>query len=109
MAWPTQGLFGIKGPGADRTTRHTALFLLLVANAIALIYAFDRITEKVGATYESVPPDLAFYGLLALSVLFSVASLFLPQYEDKETRFGARVVTSGLPIGAVCILLNSVL
>ena len=109
MAWPTQGLFGIKGLGADRTTRHTVLVLMLLANVITLIYAFDRIIEKTGYTYETVAPDFAFFGLLALSALISAVSWFLPQYEDKSTRFGARAVVSGLPIGGVAILLNAVL
>lgn len=109
MAWPKQGLFGIKGLGADRTTRHTILFLILVANVVTLIYAFDRIREKGDNGFTTVAPDFTFFALLALSVVFSVISLFLPQYEDAETRFGARAVTSGLPIGAVVILLNAVL
>ncbi len=109
MAWPTQGLFGIKGFGADRTTRHTILFLILVANAATLIYAFDRIMEKDDSGFTAVPPDFGFFALLALSVVFSVVSLFLPQYADAETRFGARAVTSGLPIGAAAILLYAVL
>ena len=109
MAWPTQGLFGIKGLGADRTTRHTVLVLLLIANAITLVYAFDRIVEKSGFAYQTVTPDFAFFGLLALSALISVVSWFLPQYQDKSTRVGARAVISGLPIGGVLILLNAVL
>lgn len=109
MAWPKQGLFGIKGPGADRTTRHTLLFLILIANVGTLIFAFDRIMEKGDRGFSVVPPDLPFYGLLALSVVLSVISLFLPSYAEAETRFGARAVVSGLPIGAVIILLNAVL
>ncbi len=109
MAWPTQGLFGFKGLGADRTTRHTVLFMILIANAVTLVFAFDRIVEKDGSAYVAVAPDIAFYGLLALSVVFSVVSLFLPRYQDMETRFGARAVVSGLPIAAVCMLLYKVI
>lgn len=108
MAWPTQGLFGIKGLGADRSTRHALLFVILIANGIALIYAFDRIVEKSGATYATIAPDMAFYGLLALSAVLSGISWFLPRYPDMETRFGARAVTCGLPIGGVCLLLYGV-
>ena len=108
MAWPPQGLFGIKGPGADRSTRHTLLILLLVANGVALLYAYDRIVATSGYELERVPPDLAFYGLLALSVIFSAVSYFLPSYPNIQTRVGARVVCSALPIGGVCVLLGAV-
>lgn len=108
MAWPPQGLFGIKGPGADRSTRHTLLFLLLIANGVALLYAYDRIVETSGIDVERVPPDFAFYGLLALSVVFSVVSFFLPSYPDIQTRVGARVICSALPIGGVCLLIGAV-
>ena len=107
MAWPPQGLFGIKGPGADRSTRHTLLILLLVANGVALLYAYDRIAATTAHGVERLSPDLAFYGLLALSVIFSIVSYFLPSYSDIQTRVGARVVCSALPIGGVCVLLGA--
>lgn len=109
MVWPTQGSFGIKGLGADHSTRHAVLFMILIANAVTLIFALDRVVEKSGYSYGTVSPDILFYGLLVLSVAFSVVSYFLPRYQDMETRFGARAIATGLPIGAVGMLLYKVI
>ncbi|NNG03126.1 MAG: hypothetical protein HKM95_03385 [Inquilinus sp.] len=109
MAWPKQGSFGFKGLGVDRTTRHTVLFIVGIANIATLIFALERVVEEVDGAYVTIAPDMAFYGLLALSVILSVVSYFLPQYQDKETRFGARAMACGLPIAVVAIMLNKVL
>ena len=107
MAWHENGDFRGQWRGMDPKTRHSILRLVLLANVATLIFALAEIAGPRGAA--TAASHAVFFGLLALSVLLSVISFFLPRYPLAATRIGARIVASGLPLGVVCVVVFDLL
>ncbi|NNG03127.1 MAG: hypothetical protein HKM95_03390 [Inquilinus sp.] len=114
MDWPPRGAHSAPGLGAERTSRTSALGIIGIANLVTLFFAWSRISGVDGRSYDrsagpNFSPDATFHGLLALSVVFSVASFFLARYPDKINRIGARICACALPLAVAAMILNRVL
>ena len=102
MAWHEHEALDRSQPGMATANRHALLYLIIIANVVALIFALSGIAE---ARIAMQTPGLAIYGWLALSLILSAAGFFLPNYPLSATRVGARIIATGLPVAVVFAVL----
>lgn len=102
MAWHEHEVLDRTQPGMTTANRHVLLYLVIIANVAALIFALSGVAE---ARIAMQTPGLAIYAWLALSLILSAAGFFLPSYPLSATRVGARIIVTGLPVAVVLAVL----
>ena len=101
-----QGIFGWKGLGKDKTNQTAIATVSAIINWVLAAYTVSELGMKDAAgvfRFTAHHITTGYYVLASATIVACALSAALINFEDVESRWGARVLVCGLPALLVLI------